>query len=138
MGVAFRLREISEARVVIMPDLKDIKKKLISKAKELLNDEVKKLENDRADQMKDRIKPLPDSSGMDEEQLKQLCRELHAAIDKADEQRYDAEYKIEKHNKETEELKRKHAELKAKMKKPALKRIKMSPEEMMSTLLAAK
>merc|ERR1739848_157465 len=69
---AFRLREISEARVVIMPDLKDIKKKLISKAKELLNDEVKKLENDRADQMKDRIKPLPESSGMDEEQLKQL------------------------------------------------------------------
>ena len=39
-------------------------------------------------------------------------RELHAAIDKADESRYDAEYKIEKHNKETEELKRKHAELK--------------------------
>lgn len=30
----------------------------------------------------------------------------------ADEQRYDAEYKIEKNNKETEELKRKHAELK--------------------------
>ena len=49
---------------------------------ELLNEEVKKLENDRAEQMKDRIKPLPDSSGMDEEQLKQLCRELHAAIDK--------------------------------------------------------
>ena len=49
---------------------------------ELLNDEVKKLENERADQMKDRIKPLPESSGMDEEQLKQLCRELHAAIDK--------------------------------------------------------
>ena len=94
----------------------------------------------------------------------------------ADEQRYDAEYKIEKYNKETEELKRKHAELKgkfrkrdfflsieidmrgeqsdemmffqtepwlififvAKMKKPALKRIRMTPEEMMSTLLAAK
>ena len=104
-------------------------------------EEEKKQSNDRADMMKERIKPLPESAGLDDEQLRQLCRELHAAIDKvsykylsqhrliyqlsttvaifsfifyfkADEQRYDADYKIEKHNKETDELKRKHAELK--------------------------
>ena len=30
----------------------------------------------------DRIKPLPSTEGMDDEQLRQLARELHAAIDK--------------------------------------------------------
>ncbi|CBY30613.1 unnamed protein product [Oikopleura dioica] len=121
-----------------MTEFADIKKSLLQKAKELLASEVAANSSARDEALQERVKPLPDYASMDEEQLKQLCRELHASIDKADEQRYDAEYKIEKHNKETEELKRKHAELKAKMKKPALKRIRMSPEEMMSTLLAAK
>jgi len=48
----------------------------------MLKDEENKLNDSRAEAMKDRIKPLPESSGLDEEQLKQLCRELHAAIDK--------------------------------------------------------
>ena len=30
----------------------------------------------------DRIKPLPSTEGMDDEQLRQLARELHSAIDK--------------------------------------------------------
>ncbi|CAG5104731.1 Oidioi.mRNA.OKI2018_I69.chr1.g1490.t1.cds [Oikopleura dioica] len=121
-----------------MTDFAAVKKSLLQKAKELLAEEASALASAREETLKERVKPLPEYTSMDEEQLKQLCRELHAAIDKADEQRYDAEYKIEKNNKETEELKRKHAELKAKMKKPALKRIRMTPEEMMSTLLAAK
>ena len=32
--------------------------------------------------MSERIKPLPSLEGMEDEQLKQLARELHAAIDK--------------------------------------------------------
>merc|ERR1739838_104211 len=121
-----------------MGDLKDVKKQLLSKAKELLAAEQKRIADESAAAIADRIKPLPSTDGLDDEQLKQLARELHAAIDKADEQRYDSIYKVEKSKKETEELANKHKELKSKIKKPTLKRLKMTPDEMFSTLLSAK
>jgi hypothetical protein len=46
--------------------------------------ETSKLEADRKEIMKERLRPLPSAAGLDDEQLKQLCRELHAAIDKVD------------------------------------------------------
>merc|ERR1739838_1168762 len=95
-----------------MGDLKDVKKQLLSKAKELLAAEQKRIADESAAAIADRIKPLPSTDGLDDEQLKQLARELHAAIDKADEQRYDSIYKVEKSKKETEELANKHKELK--------------------------
>merc|ERR1712157_465071 len=73
----------------IMGDLKDIKKKLLSKGKELIAAEKAKMDEESKSSIGDRIKPLPSTEGMDDEQLRQLARELHAAIDKADEQRYD-------------------------------------------------
>merc|ERR1712168_336911 len=126
------------SKLFIMGDLKDIKKKLLAKGKELIAAEKAKMDEESKSAIGDRIKPLPSTDGLDDEQLKQLARELHAAIDKADEQRYDAIYKVEKSKKETEELANKHKELKSKIKKPTLKRLKMTPDEMFSTLLAAK
>ena len=82
-----------------MGDLKDVKKQLLSKAKgnllfitvwftrtyapkELLAAEQKRIAEESAAAIADRIKPLPSTDGLDDEQLKQLARELHAAIDK--------------------------------------------------------
>merc|ERR1712168_1727680 len=112
------------SKLFIMGDLKDIKKKLLAKGKELIAAEKAKMDEESKSAIGDRIKPLPSTEGMDDEQLRQLARELHAAIDKAE--------------KETDELRNKHKELKSKIKKPPLKRLKMTPDEMFSTLLAAK
>merc|ERR1711915_343991 len=114
----------------IMGDLKDIKKKLLAKGKELIAAEKAKMDEESKSAIGDRIKPLPSCEGMDEEQLRQLARELHAAIDKADEQRYDAEYKVDKAKTEAADLAAKAKEIKGKAKKPTLKRMKMSADEM--------
>ena len=50
--------------------------------KELLAAEQKRIAEESAAAIADRIKPLPSTDGLDDEQLKQLARELHAAIDK--------------------------------------------------------
>merc|ERR1711917_36416 len=89
-------------------------KKLLAKGKELIAAEKAKMDEESKSAIGDRIKPLPSTEGMDDEQLRQLARELHAAIDKADEQRYDACYKVDKAKKETDELRNKHKELKCK------------------------
>ena len=51
-------------------------------AVELLAADQKRIADESAAAITDRIKPLPSTDGLDDEQLKQLARELHAAIDK--------------------------------------------------------
>ncbi|XP_026167147.1 troponin I, fast skeletal muscle-like [Mastacembelus armatus] len=80
--------------------------------------------------------PLPDLSG-DQATLLEICRKLHQAIDKIDEVRYDAEAKVQKADKEIEDLKMKVIEL-AGVKKPALKKVRMSADAMLQALLGGK
>ena len=49
---------------------------------ELIAAEKAKMDEESKSAIGDRIKPLPSTEGMDDEQLRQLARELHAAIDK--------------------------------------------------------
>lgn len=95
--------------------------------------------------------------------LQALCKELHQKIDVVDEERYDIELKVGKNNKEVrrldsasarwcsqhiwnvahflaqiETLSQKIFELKGKMKRPALKRVKISADAMLGALLGAK
>ncbi|XP_068595751.1 troponin I, fast skeletal muscle-like [Brachionichthys hirsutus] len=80
--------------------------------------------------------PAPNLGG-DQAALVELCRKLHSAIDQVDDVRYDAESKVQKADKEIEELKLKVVEL-AGVKKPALKRVRMSADAMLQALLGSK
>ncbi|KAM9351974.1 uncharacterized protein ABDE67_006833 [Symphorus nematophorus] len=80
--------------------------------------------------------PTPDTSG-DQAALMEVCKKLQASIDKIDEARYDAEAKVQKADKEIEDLKLKVVEL-AGVKKPALKKVRMSADAMLQALLGGK
>ncbi|XP_078112529.1 troponin I, fast skeletal muscle-like [Sander vitreus] len=78
----------------------------------------------------------PDLSG-DQAALMEICKKLHQALDKIDEERYDAEAKVTKTDKEIEDLKLKVVDL-AGVKKPALKKVRMSADSMLQALLGGK
>ncbi|XP_040895177.1 troponin I, fast skeletal muscle-like [Toxotes jaculatrix] len=80
--------------------------------------------------------PTPDLSG-DQAALMEICKKLYQALDKIDEDRYDAEAKVAKTDKEIEELKLRVVEL-AGVKKPALKKVRMSADAMLQALLGGK
>ncbi|XP_054476451.1 troponin I, fast skeletal muscle-like [Anoplopoma fimbria] len=79
---------------------------------------------------------IPDLSG-DQASLMEICKKLHQALDKVDEERYDAGGKVEKADKEIDDLKLKVVEL-AGVKKPALKKVRMSADSMLQALLGGK
>ncbi|XP_024241637.1 uncharacterized protein LOC112222952 isoform X1 [Oncorhynchus tshawytscha] len=64
-------------------------------------------------------------------------KKLSQTIDKVDEERYDAEAKVKKTDKEIEDLKMKVVEIQG-MKKPALKKVRMSADAMLQALLGTK
>ncbi|XP_029009868.1 troponin I, fast skeletal muscle-like isoform X2 [Betta splendens] len=80
--------------------------------------------------------PAPDLSG-DQAALMEFCKKLHLCLDKIDEERYDTEAKVAKANKEIEDLKLKVIELSG-VKKPALKKVRMSADAMLQALLGGK
>ncbi|XP_007568566.1 PREDICTED: troponin I, fast skeletal muscle-like [Poecilia mexicana] len=80
--------------------------------------------------------PAPNLSG-DQATLMETCKKIHALIDKVDEERYDLEAKVGKADKEIEELKIKVVDL-AGVKKPALKKVRMSADAMLKALLGSK
>ncbi|XP_061578186.1 troponin I, fast skeletal muscle-like [Cololabis saira] len=80
--------------------------------------------------------PAPALSG-DQAALIEACKKLYQAIDKLDESRYDAMVKVEKADKEIAELKLKVVDL-AGVKKPALKKVRMSADAMLKALLGSK
>ncbi|KAG8012383.1 Troponin I [Nibea albiflora] len=80
--------------------------------------------------------PPPELSG-DQNALMEYCKKLHALIDKIDEERYDIEGKVQKADKEIEDLKIKVVDLRG-VKKPALKKVRMSADTMLKALLGTK
>ncbi|XP_063053387.1 troponin I, fast skeletal muscle-like [Engraulis encrasicolus] len=71
------------------------------------------------------------------EELQKLCKELHSKIDKVDEERYDVDSTVTKGQKAVDDLNIKVTELKG-MKKPALKKVRMSADQMLQALLGSK
>ncbi|XP_037622377.1 troponin I, fast skeletal muscle-like [Sebastes umbrosus] len=78
----------------------------------------------------------PDMSG-DQASLMEVCKKLHQSLDKIDEERYDSEAKVTKSDKEIDDLKLKVVELGG-VKKPALKKVRMSADSMLQALLGGK
>jgi len=115
-----------------------LKSLLLAKAKEELQKEAERKAARKKEVLAERIQPLADLNSLSDEDLKQLCREIHSKIDKIDDSRYDMEAKVAKNNKEIDDLNQKIFELRGKFKRPPLRRVKMSADQMLKALLGNK
>ncbi|KAL7977397.1 hypothetical protein Chor_009346, partial [Crotalus horridus] len=70
--------------------------------------------------------------------VQKLCQQLHAQIDKIDEERYDMEARVNKSINEIQDLNQKIFDLRGKFKRPALRRVRLSADAMMQALLGSK
>uniref|UniRef100_H2V1V8 Troponin I4b, tandem duplicate 2 n=1 Tax=Takifugu rubripes TaxID=31033 RepID=H2V1V8_TAKRU len=114
-----------------------LKTKMLKKAMSMLenNKQIKKDERERT--LAERVPPLQ-MSGMSLQDLQNLCKELHQKIDVVDEERYDIDAKVTKNDTEIQNLSQKIFELKGKMKRPNLKRVRVSADAMLGALLGSK
>ncbi|KAI4894575.1 hypothetical protein NFI96_018803, partial [Prochilodus magdalenae] len=114
----------------------DVGSLMLSIAKGLLEVEAREKEEERKRYMAETCPGLSLPGSM--QALQELCRELHHKIDVIDEERYDLESKVSKSAKEIEDLKIKVQDLKGKFKKPALRKVRMSADQMLQALLGSK
>uniref|UniRef100_A0A672QM68 Troponin I, fast skeletal muscle n=1 Tax=Sinocyclocheilus grahami TaxID=75366 RepID=A0A672QM68_SINGR len=105
-------------------------------AKGILEKEVVQVKVDKENYLSENCPPLsmPGSA----QELQELCKKLHLQIDQVDEERYDLESKVGKASKEIEDLKIKVVDLQGKFKKPALKKVRLSADQMLQALLGSK
>ncbi|KAK1804382.1 hypothetical protein P4O66_020392 [Electrophorus voltai] len=111
--------------------------KVLKKANALLATEKEEKTKERERILHEKVPPLK-LSGFSVQELQALCRELHQKIDTIDEERYDFEVKVSKNEKEIADLSHKIYELKGKMKRPVLRRVKISADAMLGALLGSK
>ncbi|XP_067091560.1 troponin I, skeletal, slow c [Osmerus mordax] len=110
---------------------------LLTRAMEELEAETMARDEEKVRYLGEKLPPLQ-VSGIPLEDLQKLCKQLHAKIDVVDEERYDYEAKVVKNNKDIHELKLKVLDLGGKFKKPALRKVRVSADEMMRALLGSK
>jgi len=114
---------------------RDLKSLVLGIATARLEQEAADLVVAKETYLNDNCPPLSLDGGMEE--LQKLCKDLHAKIDKVDEERYDVDAKVTKGQKEVDDLKISVTEMKG-MKKPALKKVRMSADQMLQALLGSK
>ncbi|XP_034033214.1 troponin I, fast skeletal muscle-like [Thalassophryne amazonica] len=113
-----------------------LKSLMLSIAKGILDEEERERAEDKRRHMAEHCPPVSMPRNMQE--LQELCREIHHKIDVIDEERYDLEMKVNKTNKEIDELKIKVQDLMGKFKKPVLRKVRMSADAMLKALLGSK
>jgi len=115
-----------------------IKQLLLAKAREDLKLEQQQKAEEKKAALASRLEPLDDLNSLSQSDLMELCRSLHAKLEKVDEARYDTGKKVEKNDTEIEELNQKIFDLRGKFKRPPLRRVKMSADQMLKALLGSK
>ncbi|XP_039250363.1 troponin I, fast skeletal muscle-like [Styela clava] len=115
-----------------------LKSLMLNKAREDLKREAEQKAEEKKNVLNKRIEPMADLGSMSQQELMDLCRELHAKIDKVDEARYEIEGKVKKNDTEIEELNQKIFDLRGKFKRPPLRRVRMSADQMLRALLGSK
>ncbi|XP_059916639.1 troponin I, fast skeletal muscle-like isoform X3 [Gadus macrocephalus] len=113
----------------------NVKSCMLTVAKELLEAEAVVKAEERDKFLQDNCPPL--DVPYSREELTETCKKLAAHLDRLDEERYDTEAKVGKANIEIEDLKIKVVDL-AGVKKPALKKVRMSADAMLKALLGSK
>uniref|UniRef100_A0A3P9NRJ1 Troponin I4b, tandem duplicate 1 n=1 Tax=Poecilia reticulata TaxID=8081 RepID=A0A3P9NRJ1_POERE len=107
-----------------------IKGKLLKKAASMLVAESQEKELEKERVVNESVPPLK-LSGLSAQELQELCKDLQKKLDVADETRYDMQIKVNKNeNEQIVSLKQKIIELKG-MKKPSLKRVKKTTDDML-------
>ncbi|XP_036978420.1 troponin I, slow skeletal muscle-like isoform X2 [Acanthopagrus latus] len=133
---AMNLRDKPKSKISASRKL-SLKMLLLQRACEDLEKETQDREEEKVRYLGEKLPPLQ-LSGLSLEELQNLCKQLHSKIDITDEERYDCESKVSKHNKDIHELKLKVQDLGGKFKKPALRKVRVSADEMMRALLGSK
>ncbi|XP_039471664.1 troponin I, slow skeletal muscle-like [Oreochromis aureus] len=114
-----------------------LKTKLLKKAMTMLENEKQFKKDERERILAERVPDLQ-ISGLSLQDLQNLCKQLHQKIDVVDEERYDIALKVTKNDKEIQDLSQKIFELKGKMKRPNLRRVRVSADAMLGALLGSK
>uniref|UniRef100_A0A671YUU3 Troponin I type 1b (skeletal, slow) n=1 Tax=Sparus aurata TaxID=8175 RepID=A0A671YUU3_SPAAU len=128
-----RKSKISASRKLMLKSL------MVAKAKEELEQEMEEKEEQKAKYLEEKS-PSLQISGMSLSELQTLCQELHAKIDAVDEERYDIEAKVLRHRKDklTHISDIKVLDLRGKFKRPNLRRVRVSADAILRSLLGSK
>ncbi|XP_037629546.1 troponin I, slow skeletal muscle [Sebastes umbrosus] len=114
-----------------------LKSMMVAKAKEELEQEVVVKEEEKQNYLSERA-PALNTGGLSLAQLQDLCKELHAKIDVVDEERYDIEAKVTLNTREIKDLNIKVLDLRGKFKRPSLRRVRVSADAILRSLLGSK
>lgn len=101
-----------------------------------LEKEESRREAEKQNYLSEHCPPLHIPGSMSE--VQELCKQLHAKIDAAEEEKYDMEVKVQKSSKELEDMNQKLFDLRGKFKRPPLRRVRMSADAMLKALLGSK
>ncbi|XP_072237800.1 troponin I type 1b (skeletal, slow) [Leuresthes tenuis] len=114
-----------------------LKSSMAAKAKEELEQELVEKEEEKEKYLEEKAPPIQ-TSGMSLEELRTMCEELHAKIDVVDEERYDIEAKVLHNSREIKDLNIKVVDLRGKFKRPNLRRVRVSADAILRSLLGSK
>ncbi|XP_041748624.2 troponin I, slow skeletal muscle isoform X1 [Coregonus clupeaformis] len=126
-----RKSKISASRKLMLKSL------MVAKAKEEIEQEFVDKEEEKERYLAVRAPPLQ-TGGMSFAELQKLCRELHAKVDVVDEERYDIEAKVIHNTREIKDLNIKVLDLRGKFKRPNLRRVRVSADAILRSLLGSK
>uniref|UniRef100_A0A8D0CQT9 Troponin I, skeletal, slow c n=2 Tax=Sander lucioperca TaxID=283035 RepID=A0A8D0CQT9_SANLU len=110
---------------------------LLARATEELEAEKAAREEEKVRYLGEKLPPLQ-LIGLNMDELQKLCKQMHEKVDMVDEERYDCEAKVIKNNKDISELNLKIQDLGGKFKKPALRKVRVSADEMLKALFGSK
>ncbi|XP_055365127.1 troponin I, slow skeletal muscle-like [Betta splendens] len=114
-----------------------LKSLMAAKAKEELQQELEEKEAQKAQYLEEKAAPIR-TGGLSLAELRTLCEELHAKIDAVDEERYDIEAKVLHNSREIKDLNIKVLDLRGKFKRPNLRRVRVSADAILRSLLGSK
>nr|XP_040019802.1 troponin I, skeletal, slow c [Gasterosteus aculeatus aculeatus] len=110
---------------------------LLTRATEQLEAEKAAREEEKVRYLAEKLPPLQ-LLGLNRDDLQKVCTEIHEKIDNADEERYDYEHKVFKNSRDIHQLNLKVQDLGGKFKKPALRKVRVSADEMLKALFGSK
>ncbi|XP_070686939.1 troponin I, skeletal, slow c [Pempheris klunzingeri] len=110
---------------------------LLARATEELEAEKAAREEEKVRYLGEKLPPLQ-LTGLGIDDMQNLCKQIHAKIDVVDEERYDCEAKVIKNHRDIHELNLKVQDLGGKFKKPALRKVRVSADEMMRALFGSR
>ncbi|CAG5958082.1 troponin I, skeletal, slow c [Menidia menidia] len=110
---------------------------LLTRAMEELEAEKVAREDEKVRYLGEKLPPLQ-LGGLNMEDLQKLCKQMHEKIEVVDEERYDCEAKVIKNIRDINDLTLKVRDLGGKFKKPALRKVRVSADEMLRALFGSK